>query len=141
MYLSFKALHIIAVISWMAGILYLYRLFIYHTENQGDSSRTQLLSVMENRLYKYITVPAMLVSWFAALCMLSLNPALFKLGWFHAKLLLVIILTATTLYAWKIKQQLQQANFRHTSRQLRFLNEVPTLLMIVIVLLVVFRPF
>ncbi len=141
LYLSFKTLHVIAIISWMAGILYLFRLFVYHAENLDDSSRTNMLIVMERKLYKYITVPAMYVAWIAALVMISLNMGLLKQGWLHAKILFVSLLTAFTLYGGRVMSNLETGKKSYSSKQLRIMNEVPTLLMIAIVIFVIFRPF
>lgn len=141
LYLSFKTLHVIAIISWMAGILYLFRLFVYHTENLSDSSRSAMLKVMERKLYKYITVPAMYVAWIAALVMIALNPGLLKQGWLHAKLLFVLALSVFTLYGGRVMSDLDTGKKSYTSKHLRILNEVPTLLMVAIVIFVIFRPF
>lgn len=140
-YLFFKWLHIVSVISWMAGILYLLRLFIYHRENgEKNVSMHELFGIMETRLYRIITFPAMISAWVGGLGMIYLQPYLLKQGWLHAKLALVLILTGTTLYANRMRK-----NFTHSlsdqisSRKLRMLNEVPAILMLAIVALVVFK--
>lgn len=142
-YLFWKWLHIVAVISWMAGILYLYRLLIYHSERgTKEQSIHELLCLMELRLYRYITIPAMIVAAFAGLFMVALVPDLGRTGWFGTKFALVLILMLATFYAGKLKQDASVDVHRlPASRTLRFLNEVPTLLMLVIVALVVFKPF
>ena len=143
MYLWMKWLHIAAVISWMAGILYLYRLFIYHRE-RGVASREihELLSLMEYRLYRYITVPAMLVATVAGVSMIILMPELLQGGWLHAKLLFVAMLMASTHVAGRIMRRAAvDAGTLPTSRTLRFANEVPTVLMLLIVGMVVFKAF
>ena len=141
--LFFKWLHIIAVISWMAGVLYLFRLFVYHAEKGGLSPEVyELLTLMEKRLYRYITIPAMLLSWAAGLCLLWLSPAYLSQGWMHAKLLLVILLTGATHYGGALHKKFAAHSDRIPgSRFLRFFNEVPALLMVFIVFLVVFRLF
>jgi putative membrane protein len=143
LYQSFKWLHIVSVISWMAGILYLFRLFIYHAEKGRDDLKIHdLLSLMELRLYKYITVPAMLVAWVAGLGIVATTPSLGAAGWFHAKLLFVIILTITTTKAGKMRRRFAvMEDPVPTSKSLRWLNELPTVLMLIIVALVVFKPF
>ena len=94
----FKALHIIAFVAWFAGLFYMFRLYVYHAENKDDKSITDLLKVMERRLYKIITVPAMVVTWIFGLSMLMLNPAYFNFGWVHTKLALLVGLSIYTLY-------------------------------------------
>lgn len=143
MYLFSKWLHIIAIISWMAGILYLYRLLIYHTERGRDNEEIHnLLALMEKRLYKYITIPAMLVSWIAGLSMIAINNILLSQGWLITKLVFVILLTGSTHYAGKIMKSFAKKQEPYPSgRALRILNEVPTLLMMIIVAMVIFRPF
>ena len=136
-------LHIISVISWMAGVLYLYRLLINHRE-RGISSQDnhELLVGMETRLYRYITMPAMLFAFLAGLAMVALNPALMKMGWFHAKFFVALLLIGATAYCKPLMRRaaLDPASLP-TGKSLRFLNEVPTIFMMVIVWLVVFKPF
>ena len=137
------AFHIIAIISWMAGILYLYRLLVYATE-KGTANQEihQLLSLMARRLYRYITMPAMVVSWALGLTMVFINPALASGGWFHVKLLSVILLTGSSHYAGRlVKNYETKSKELPPSRRIRFLNEVPTLLMIIIVMMVILKPF
>lgn len=141
-YLIVKSLHIIAVISWMAGILYLGRLLIYHTENLADKSRSELLGVMESKLYRIITLPAMVATWVFAIIMISMRPDLFKAGWFHAKFSLVLVLTWFTTYVGRMhKNNLKMPGSLPSSKTLRILNEVPTLLMVIIVFLAVTKAF
>ncbi len=142
-YLFWKWLHIVAVIAWMAGILYLYRLLIYHSERgKLEPSTHALLSLMEMRLYRYITVPAMLVAVAAGLTMVAIVPDLGRTGWFGTKFALVLALILATLFAGKLhKDGAADPGTLPASRTLRILNEVPTLLMLLIVGLVVFKPF
>jgi len=141
-YLFFKWFHLIAVISWMAGILYLYRLLIYLAERGENPEIHSLLSLMATRLYRYITRPAMIAAYGGGIGMLVLSPGLLTFGWLHAKIACIFALTAATLYAgYLVRQSAQQVRFLPSSRTLRFLNEVPTLLMLIIVALAVFRPF
>ncbi len=137
------ALHVIAIISWMAGILYLYRLLIYATEQGRNQSQIYvLLGTMARRLYKYITVPAMVVSWLAGLAMVFIQPAIGQQKWFMVKFLCVLLLSGFTLYAGTlVKRYINTDRLLPTSKQLRFLNEVPTLLMIIIVVMVILKPF
>jgi putative membrane protein len=141
-YRPILAFHVIAIISWMAGILYLYRLLIYAAENRQDQAKVEeLLKIMSRRLLKAITIPAMIASWLAGLAMIWLNPILLRLGWFHVKLLSVVLLTLSTIYAWKLVRQVQKSAELPKGKTLRYLNEVPTLLMIIIVIMVIVRPW
>jgi putative membrane protein len=142
-YLWVKWLHIIAVISWMAGILYLYRLLINHRERGLNSKDVhELLVGMEYRLDRYITVPAMLVSLAAGTAMLYLSPELLSMHWMHVKIFCVALLVGATLYAGYLRQKAAISPLDLPSgRMLRFANEVPTLLMMLIVALVVFKWF
>lgn len=142
-FLFWKWLHIVAVIAWMAGILYLYRLFVYHSERgRNDRAIHDLLTLMEMRLYRYITIPAMLTAVTAGLAMVALAPDLGRTGWFTTKFLVVLGLIGATLYAGQIHKHgaLNPATMP-SARNLRILNEVPTLLMVIITGLVVFKPF
>jgi putative membrane protein len=141
-YRPIMALHVIAIISWMAGILYLYRLLIYASERRAEHALVEdLLKTMSRRLWKAITVPAMVVSWIAGLTMVSLNPGLLQMPWFHTKLLSVILLTASTFHAGSVVKKVQVGAAIPKGKTLRFLNEVPTILMIVIVIMVIVRPW
>lgn len=133
------SVHLIAVISWMAGILYLYRLLIYHTE-ETEAVVMARFRVMEERLYRIITMPAMGVAFIAGLFLVAFRPELLRQGWLHGKLSLVFLLLGTTIYAGRVMRELADGRKRLTSRQLRILNEVPTLLMIGIVFLVILKP-
>jgi putative membrane protein len=127
----------------MCGILYLIRLFVNHAE-RGRSSKEihELLSGMEFRLYKVITVPAMTVSWIAGLGIIYTMPNFASQGWFHLKLLLVICMSAATIKAGRMVRQFAILENRvPTGRQLRLFNELPTILMLLIVAAVIFKPF
>ncbi len=135
-----KALHILAVISWMAGMLYLPRLFVYHTGAAPGSETSETFKVMERRLLKAIINPAMIVTWLAGLY-LAYEGGWFRSGWFHGKFTLVILLSAVHgVLVRRFKDFAADRNTR-SSRYYRILNEVPTVLMIGIVLLVVLKPF
>lgn len=134
------ALHLIAVISWMAGILYLYRLFIYHREETVEVVKERFV-VMEERLYRIITRPAMVCSIVFGLGMVWQNPALLDLHWFQTKLVLVVVLIALTLGTVPLHRKLRDGEKPFSSRTLRFLNEAPTLVMIGIVFLVILKAF
>jgi putative membrane protein len=140
MYEWIKALHILAVISWMAGLLYLPRLFVYHANVAAGSESSKTFKIMERRLLKAIMTPAMIVAWVTGLYIAYLA-GFFRSGWFHGKLLLVLLMSAAHgLLAMHVKRFARDEN-RKTSRYFRVLNEVPTLLMIGIVILVIVKPF
>jgi putative membrane protein len=127
----------------MAGILYLYRLLIYHRERGGDSPQIRdLLSLMERRLYRYITRPAMFVAAFAGGGMIYLQPSMLETGWLPAKLALVVLLIASTMWAGRlVRAAADKPEALPSGKVLRFANEVPTLLMLIIVGLVIFKSF
>ena len=135
-----KAVHVIAVIAWMAGLLYLPRLFVYHTQVAAQSDTAQLFKVMERRLMKAITIPAGVVAWILGLLLIS-EIGLAGNGWLHAKLTLVVGLTVVNLLMEGWRRAFAADRNRHSTRFFRIANEVPTLLMIGIVILVVTRPF
>ncbi len=139
-YRVFLAIHLIAVISWMAGILYLYRLFVYHAE-ETENVVKERFQVMERKLLMVILLPAMIVSLFAGLAMLHFNPELLKQPWMHVKLLSVAGLMYLSHIAGKFRRQLAENSCPVSGKQFRFLNEAPTLLMIVIIFMVILRPF
>ena len=135
-----KALHVIAVISWMAGMLYLPRLFVYHCEAEGGSKQSETFKLMERRLLKAIINPAMIVTWLAGL-FLAWSGHWFSSSWLHAKLALVIILSGVHgFFSRWVKDFAADRNTR-SQKFYRVINEVPTVLMIFIVILVVVKPF
>jgi protoporphyrinogen IX oxidase len=140
MYEWIKALHVIFVIAWMAGMLYLPRLFVYHCAAEAGSPQSETFKVMERRLLKAIINPAMIATWLAGLYLAWAGHWL-SAGWFHTKLLLVLILSAVHgFFARWVKDFAADRN-RYSQRFYRFINEVPTLLMIGIVILVIVKPF
>ena len=140
MYEWIKALHVIAVIAWMAGLLYLPRLFVYHSETEIGSKQSETFKVMERRLLKAIINPAMIVTWLAGLYLASAGHW-FSAGWLHGKLLLVLILSGVHgFFARCVKDFATDRNARSKGFY-RLINEVPTILMIGIVILVVVKPF
>ena len=138
-YLWLKAVHVIAVISWMAGLLYLPRLFVYHTDAAPGTQASETFKVMERRLLKAIMTPAMVLAWALGLTM-AVEGGLFSQGWFHAKLLGVVGMTGSHLYLMRCKQAFAEDRNTHSQKFFRVLNEVPTLLMIAIVILVIVKP-
>ncbi|MBD9374489.1 protoporphyrinogen oxidase HemJ [Rhizobium sp. ARZ01] len=140
LYLWVKALHIVAVISWMAGLLYLPRLFIYHTDAAKGSELSETFMTMERRLYRVIMNPAMMLSWVLGLY-LAWSVYRFQGGWLHAKLAFVVVLTAVHVFFGRCIVAFAQDANRFSARQWRFLNEMPALLMVLIVIMVVVKPF
>ena len=140
-YLLFKSLHLIAVISWMAGLLYLPRIFVYHAENLNDSNTSSIFKIMEKKLYLYIMMPAMVLSWIFGMILIS-NIGFENLTnlWIKIKLILVIILTMYHFYLGKLLEDFRLNNNSKSSKFFRFINEVPTLLLILIVFIVIFKP-
>ena len=140
MYLWIKAFHVIAVIAWMAGMLYLPRLFVYHCDAEKGSVQSETFKVMERRLLKAIINPAMIVAWVLGLY-LAWDGGWFRSGWLHGKLALVLGLSAVHgLYARWVRDFAADRNTR-PARFYRVWNEVPTLLLVGIVILVVVKPF
>jgi len=139
--LYIKAFHIISVIAWMAGILYLPRLFVYHTEAETGSQQSETFKIMERRLLKAITIPAMIASWIFGLILAYYLVNWSAAGWFHVKLFLVIAMSAFTGVLGVWTREFAEDRNTHSQRFFRIANEVPTLLMIVIVILAVARPF
>ena len=142
-YLILKSLHIMAVIAWMAGLFYLPRLYVYHADAKPGSEMSETFKVMERRLLKAIMTPAMLASWGLGLWLgFASGAADLSAGyWFHAKLFCVALLTAFHIALAKWRRDFDSGANVHSARFYRIINEVPTLLMVVIVLLVIVRPF
>jgi len=142
-YLWIKALHLIAVISWMAGMLYLPRLFVYHVSAAKGSELSETLKTMERRLLRYIMTPAMIVTWVLGLIMLIGNFEFLMTGqgWMHAKLLLVILMSGVHGMFSKFRKDFETDNNQKSEKFYRLINEAPTVLMIIIVILAVVEPF
>jgi protoporphyrinogen IX oxidase len=142
MFLAYiKAFHIIAVIAWMAGLLYLPRLFVYHAASETGSAQAETFKIMERRLLRFITTPAMIAAWIFGLILAFSVVDWPHAGWFHAKLLLVLILSGFTGMLAKWTREFAADRNTHSQRFYRIANEVPTLLMIAIVILAVVKPF
>ncbi len=141
-FLWIKALHIISVIAWMAGLLYLPRLFVYHVKAQPGSELSETLKVMERRLLKFIMNPAMVASWlFGGLLLLTYNQDMWISGWLHAKLGLVVLLTGMHMVMGRWRREFAEDRNVRSRKFYRIANEVPTVLMIGIVIFVVVQPF
>ncbi len=143
MYLWLKALHIIAVIAWMAGMLYLPRLFVYHAAAKPGSELSETLKVMERRLLKLIINPAMIATWLLGLSLIWLmgKDAFVQSGWLHAKLVLVFAMTGLHGFFARLVKQFDTDRNQRSQRFYRIINEIPTVLLIVIVVLATVKPF
>jgi putative membrane protein len=140
LYLWLKAIHVIAVISWMAGMLYLPRLFVYHADAEIGSKQSETFKVMERRLLRAIINPAMAVTWVLGLW-LAYDSGFFVSGWLHAKLALVLAMSALHGFYTRWMKDFAADRNRRSAKFYRIMNEVPTVLMIAIVCLVIVKPF
>ena len=139
-YLLFKSLHLIAVISWMAGLLYLPRIFVYHSEANHESQKS-VFKIMEKKLYNYIMMPAMLLTWlFGILLIHGLGFTIFSELWMQVKGISILILTHYHFYLGKHLRQFALNTNKSSSIFFRYINEIPTILLIIIVFVVVFKP-
>ena len=140
-YLTFKALHLIAVISWMAGLLYLPRIFVYHAETKENNEQSETFKLMEKRLYFYIMRPAMVLSWiFGIILILIVGFETFSFLWLQIKFALVVLLTIYHEYLGKCVRLLKSGENEKSSKFYRIINEIPTILLILIVFIVIFKP-
>ena len=140
-YLLFKSLHLISVVSWMAGLLYLPRIFVYHVENKDSLETCEIFKVMERKLYNYIMMPAMILSWIFGLLLIgSIGFDQMANKWLQIKLFLVIVLTAYHFFLGVCLKKFNLDLNTYSSRFYRIFNEVPTILLILIVFIVVFKP-
>ena len=140
-YLLFKSLHLISVISWMAGLLYLPRIFVYHADNSSKPIISEVFKIMEKKLFFYIMTPAMILSWFFGLLLIH-SVGFQQLGqtWMLLKILFVVILTIYHFYLGKILNQFKLDLNKHSHKFYRFINEIHTILLILIFFVVVFKP-
>ena len=141
LYLIIKSLHLIAVISWMAGLLYLPRIFVYHVENYEKKRTTEIFEIMENRLFNYIMRPAMLLSWILGIVLiLIIGIESFSFLWLQMKLILVVSLSIYNEYLGRCLRLLKSGKNNRSSKFYRIINEIPTVLLIFIVFIVIFKP-
>ena len=140
-YLLFKSLHLIAVVSWMAGLLYLPRIFVYHVENINDQNSTNIFKTMEKKLYFYIMIPAMILSWiFGLILIFIIGFDVLSATWIQLKLIFVVLLTFYHFYLGQCLKNFAFEQNNKTSKFFRIINEIPTILLILIVFIVVFKP-
>ena len=139
-YLFFKSLHLIAVISWMAGLLYLPRIFVYHSENDNEII-TSVFKTMERKLYFYIMTPAMILSWLFGLILIhEIGFGQLASFWLQVKLILVLLLTIYHFYLGFLLNKFKYNKNKKTSKFYRYINEIPTLMLILIIFIVIFKP-
>ncbi len=140
-YLLFKSLHLISVISWMAGLLYLPRIFVYHAENSSEIKTSQIFKIMEKKLFFYIMTPAMILSWVFGLLLIH-SIGFHQLGqtWMLLKIVFVVILTIYHFYLGNLLNQFKLDSNKHSHKFYRYINEIPTILLILIVFVVIFKP-
>ena len=140
-YLLFKSLHLISVISWMAGLLYLPRIYVYHAQNNSEKTISKVFKVMEKKLFFYIMTPAMILSWFFGLLLIH-EIGFDQLGqtWMILKLLFVVILTLYHFYLGRILNEFRMDLNKYSHKFYRLINEIPTILLILIIFVVVFKP-
>ena len=142
LYLLFKSIHLIAVISWMAGLLYLPRIFVYHAENIENINSSNTFKTMEKKLFYYIMTPAMILSWiFGLMLILTLGFDVLNQLWMQIKLVLVLLLTTYHFYLGKCVNSFAKNQNNNSAKFYRIINEAPTILLIIIVFIVVFKPF
>ena len=140
-YLLYKSLHLIAVISWMAGLLYLPRIFVYHVENNKNYEISKVFKVMEKKLYFYIMTPAMILSWIFGLLLIgSIGFEQLSTYWLKAKLILVLLLTWYHFYLGVCLKNFKDGTNTKSSKFFRIFNEVPTILLILTIFIVIFKP-
>ena len=140
-YLLFKSLHLITVISWMAGLLYLPRIFVYHVENYHKKEAADIFITMEKKLYFYIMIPAMALSWFLGLLLfLIIGFSSLSLFWVKLKLIFIVLLTIYHFYLGNCLRKLKNDQNSKSSNFFRIINEIPTILLIIIIFIVVFKP-
>lgn len=140
MYEWMRALHLIAMVAWFAGLFYIFRLFVYHVRHRDNATMAATFSTMERRLLYGIMHPAMTLTLIGGVAMIVMQPVWLKAGWFHTKLLLVLFLVGYQIFAGRVQKRFARGDFFLSEKACRIINEVPTVLLIVIVLLAVLKP-
>ncbi len=139
-YLILKSLHLISLISWMAGLLYLPRIFVYHSENKNSREISEVFKIMEKKLFFYIMYPAMILTWLFGLILIHYNLELLTMIWMRIKLILVLILTVYHFQLGSYLKDFNNDNCQKSSKFFRIFNEIPTLLLILIIFLAILKP-
>lgn len=140
-YLIVKSLHLIGVVTWFAGLFYIFRLYVYHVENQDKPEVVAVLETMERRLYYGITWPAMLFTSAFGLWLLAMQPELLHAGWFLRKILMLALLFGYHFFSGYTRKRFLKKEYFLTSRQCRFINEVPTIVLLTVIPLAILKPF
>ena len=140
-YLLFKSLHLIAVISWMAGLLYLPRIFVYHVENNEKKQATDIFEIMEKKLYFYIMRPAMILTWLFGIILIYINGVeILSQTWMQIKIILIILLSVFHEYLGRCLNSLKNNTNTRSTKYFRTINEIPTIILILVVFIVIFKP-
>ena len=140
-YLLFKSLHLIAVIAWMAGLLYLPRIFVYHAENNTEKNTSEIFKIMERRLMFYIMTPAMILSWLFGIFLILINEISITLNlWVQTKLFLVVLLTIYHLFLGYYLRKFALDQNKKSAKFFRIINEIPTILLILIIFVIIYKP-
>ena len=140
-YLLFKSLHLIAVISWMAGLLYLPRIFVYHVQKNNEKNTSEIFKIMERRLMLFIMTPAMLLSWFFGIALILINEiSITSSLWVQAKLILVVLLTIYHLFLRHYLKKFALDKNEKSAKFFRIINEIPTVLLILIIFVIIYKP-
>lgn len=139
-YLTLKALHLIGMVAWFAGCFYIFRLFVYHVKHRDEANMAAAYSVMERKLLFMIMHPAMLVTLVCGIALIVIQPALMKQSWLHWKFMAIFGLIAYQVYAGRIHKRMARGEYPLSEKACRWINEVPTVLLIAIIYLAVFRP-
>lgn len=140
MYLILKSLHIIFVVAWFAGLFYIFRLFVYHVQKRSDPSVVSVFQVMENKLLKIIIIPGSILTLLSGGLLISTNPTMLLQSWLQWKIGLVIVLLGYQLLAWKTYVHFKNENYYLSEKSCRFINEVPTIILFLVVFLVILKP-
>ena len=140
-YLLFKSLHLIAVISWMVGLLYLPRIFVYHVENNEKKQATDIFEIMEKKLYFYIMRPAMILTWLFGIILIYINGIeTLSQAWMQIKIILIILLSVFHEYLGRCLYSLKNNTNTRSAKYFRIINEIPTIILILVVFIVIFKP-
>ena len=140
-YLLFKSLHLIAAVSWMAGLLYLPRIFVYHVENKKKKQATDIFEIMEKKLYFYIMRPAMILTWLFGIILIYINGVeILSQTWIQIKVILVILLSVFHEYLGRCLYSLKNNTNTRSTKYFRTINEIPTIILILVIFIVIFKP-
>jgi putative membrane protein len=140
-YLIIKSLHLIFVVTWFAALFYIFRLYVYHVENRDTPPFVKVVEVMERRLYYGIAWPSLVLATGMGLALIVMNPGLLLFKWLHLKFFLLAALFTYHFYSGHIRKEFARGHFKLTSKQCRMINEVPTLVLLVVVPLAILKPF